>query len=413
MILPRDGRIVVIDDKTEEEALPLLNSLYINGFSALYFNGDKKGLPHTPFNDIRVVFLDLEIIVEGYTGQDNRSKAATTAKILSSVIDTTIPTIYLLVLWSTHEKELLEDFWRYVEENNYKCIFLSVSLDKIKCRAADYDIALIQKEIEGKLKGNDGFRFLIGWENIIHESSNDVINEIQSLYGGEGDPDKFLLGVFKKLAEASAGENLNEDNFEQITQYAMLAFNGTFMDSLENNIFNLSNTGISFKKTTGITDHIVTAKINSKLLLSCGISSVKPGNIYEGNFDLIDNLTNDLFNKPDSVDKTLMKVVFCEVSPICDYVQNTWRTHRIIYGLIIPLEYAKKIKKTAEFVYLSPIFEIESSAKQLVFNLRNYESLPIGELEGKRSICIIRHNLLVVIQHKIASHCSRPGMLSL
>ncbi|GAI40614.1 unnamed protein product, partial [marine sediment metagenome] len=166
MILPRNGRIVVIDDKTEEEALPLLSSLYLNGLSALYFNGDKKDLPKKPLNDIRVVFLDLEIIVEGYTGQDNQSKAATTARILSSVIDTTIPTIYLLVFWSTHE-ELLEYFWRYIKENNYNCVFLSVSLDKIKCKVADYDITIIESEIKEKLQGNDGFRFLIGWENLI------------------------------------------------------------------------------------------------------------------------------------------------------------------------------------------------------------------------------------------------------
>lgn len=408
MILPRNGRIVVIDDKTEEEAIPLLSSLYLNGFPALYFKGEKKDLPKEPLNDIRVVFLDLEIIVEGYTGQDNRSKAATTARILSSVINTTIPTIYLLVLWSTHEEELLDYFWRYLKENNYNCVFLPVSLDKIKCRAADYDIALIEKEIEEKLQGNDGFRFLIRWENLIHKSSNDVINEILSLYGGDGDPDKFLLGVFKKLAEAYAGENLNEDSPTQISQYAMLAFNGTFSDSLESNISSVENTEISFDRIAGVTNKSVIAKINSKLLLDQNNTNVKPGCIYinpeENNFQDYFNSVNDL----NGIEK-----IFCEVSPTCDYVQRKWKCHRILYGIKVPVEQTKKLKGKADNLYNTDVFDIDGKMVKFVFDLRKLKSKNLGELNSLKPLCTFRHDLLIDMQHKIASHCSRPGMLSL
>lgn len=409
MILPRNGRIAIIDDKTEEEALPLLKALYKDGFSTVYFSGESSELPPEPLKDIRIVFLDMELV----PGSDVQTKAAATANILSHVIDMSAHRFYFLIIWATHD-ELLAPFWRYIGENpDYQCLFLTTSLDKSECSARDYDISFIKDEIERKLIGNDGFQFLMGWENIIHKSSNDVINEFLSLIKSSSDLNKQLLGVFKKLAEAYAGENLNEDSPTQISQSAMLAFNGTFTDSLENNILNITNMGISFEDATGVTDNDVIAKINSKLLLSHGISSVKPGNIYEGDNKLIDSLINDLFNEPSSVDTSLMKIVFCEVSPFCDYAQNNWRVHRIIYGLIIPLESAKKIKKKAEFVYISPAFEIGGGAKKLVFNLRNIESVPIGGLKSGKPIFTLRHDLLVVIQHKIASHCSRPGMLSL
>jgi len=408
MILPRNGRIVVIDDKTEEEAMPLLSSLYLNGFPALYFKGEKKDLPRKPLNNIRVVFLDLEIIVEGYTGQDNRSKAATTARILSSVINTTIPTIYLLVLWSTHEEELLDYFWRYIKENNYNCIFLPISLDKIKCRAADYDITLIESEIKAKLQGNDGFRFLIGWENLIHKSSNDVINEILSLCHGSEDLDKFLLEIFKKLAEAHAGKNLNTTDHEQIVRHAMLAFNGTFTDSLESNISSVANTGISFDSIVEVPNKSVIAKINSKLLLDQNNTNVKPGCIY---INSEHDDVQDYFNP--GADLNGIEKIFCEVSPTCDYAQRKWKCHRILYGIKVLVEQTERLKGKADYLYKTDDFDIDGKMVKFVFDLRKLKSKNLGELDLFKPLCTFRYDLLIGIQHKIASHCSRPGMLSL
>jgi len=407
MKLPRNGRIVVIDDKIEE-ALPLLSSLHLNGFPALYFNGEKKCLPRVPLNDIRVIFLDLEIIVEGYTGQDNRSKAATTAKILSSIINTSIPTIYLLVLWSTHEKELIEDFWQYIKGDDYKCSFLSISLDKIKCSAEDYDATFIEAEIEDKLRSNDGFRFLIRWENLIHESSNDVINEILSLCGEGGEPDKFLLEVFKKLAEAHAGKNLNMTDHEQIVQHAMLAFNGTFTDSLESNISSVTDSGISFNTIAGISDKSVIAKINSKLLVDQNNNKVKPGCIY---INSEENDIIDYFNSGKGVNG--IEKIFCEVSPTCDYAQRKWKYHRILYGIKVPVEQTEKLKGKADYLYTTDDFDIDGKMVKFVFDLRKLMSKNLGELDSLEPICTFRHDLLIDIQHKIAGHCSRPGMLSL
>ena len=87
MLLPKNGRIVVIDDKYEE-ALPLLRSIWQNGFAAIYFNGERKYLPQAPLDDVRVIFLDMELETGGYTGSDNKTKAATTARVLKSIINT-------------------------------------------------------------------------------------------------------------------------------------------------------------------------------------------------------------------------------------------------------------------------------------------------------------------------------------
>jgi hypothetical protein len=275
---------------------------------------------------------------------------------------------------------------------------------------ADYDISIIESEIKEKLQGNDGFRFLIGWENLIHKSSNDVINEILSLCGEGVDTDKFLLGIFKKLAEKYAGKNLNASDHEQIVRYAMLALNGTFTDSLENNIIRLEKTGISFNGVTGTPDVGAISKINSKLLLDQNNTNARPGCIYSNSDN--DEL-DDYFDNFSAVDQTKIQKIFCEVSPTCDYSNQKWKCHRILYGIKVPVEQTEKLKGKADNLYKTDVFDIDGKMVKFVFDLRKLKSKNLGELNSLKPLCTFRHDLLIDMQHKIASHCSRPGMLSL
>ena len=105
-----------------------------------------------------------------------------------------------------------------------------------------------------------------------------------------------MQSVFVKLAEAYAGTHLK---MSDIAKNAMLAFNGTFQDSLEVNI----NKKVKFEMAfagNGSMNSRDSAIINKKLLLEDVDNSiiVKPGNIYE----IQDGakfiaLTLDCFNK--------------------------------------------------------------------------------------------------------------------
>jgi hypothetical protein len=403
MILPRNGRIVIIDDKTDEEAMPLLKALYKNGFSAMYFSGNQSELPTSPFDDVRVIFLDMELV----QGSDE-NKAATTAKVLSSIVDTSISNVYLLIIWAIHD-ELLDLFWRYIRENaTIKCDFITVMLDKKECRANGFAIPTIESEIRDKLRDKNSYRFIIDWENIIFRSAYDVINDILSLIDVPSDTEEQPLGILKQLAIAFAGKTISQDDNAQIEKNAMLALNGTFTDSLENNIVRLENTGISFEGITVVPEVGVISKINSKLLLDQNNTTAKPGCIYghTENDDIQEYFKINHGNNPSEIEK-----VFCEVSPTCDYAQRKWKCHRILYGLKVQAGAAKLEK--ADYLYKTDIFDIDGQAVKFIFDLRKLKSKNLGELDLLKPLCTFRHDLLVVIQHKIASHCSRPGMLSL
>ena len=404
MLLPRNGRIVVIDDK-QEEALPLLRSLWQNGFSAIYFTGEKRELPPIPLDDVKVIFLDMELETGGYTGSNDKTKAATTAKVLKSIINTNTNSAYFIIMWAIHT-ELIESFWTYVKDS--KCSFIPLVLNKVECKSKGYDLKLITEKINSILEGNDAFNFFINWENVIYKSSNDIFFDISSLFPVDAGWNKKILEIFKKLAKECAGKNLDENDYEQIVKYAMLTLNGTFTDSLENNIVCLEDTGISFEGITGVPDGNVRAKINSKLHLDRNNTNAKPGCIYSHteNDDIQEYFKINHGNDPDGIEK-----VFCEVSPTCDYAQRKWKYHRILYGIKVPAGAAKL--EQADYLYKTDTFDIDGQAIRFVFDLRKLKSRNLGELDSLPVLCTFRHDLIVDIQHKIANHSSRPGILSL
>ncbi len=404
MLLPKNGRIVVIDDKYEE-ALPLLRSIWQNGFAAIYFNGERKYLPQTPLDDVRVIFLDMELETGGYTGSDNKTKAATTARILKSIINTQKNSVYLIIMWAMHE-ELEDDFWTYIRKDS-NCDFIQLKLDKTKCMTNE---EILPAEITSVLKSNNAFSFFINWENMIHKSSNDIILDFSSFFSVDADWDRKILEILKKLAEEYAGKNLNASDHEQIVRYAMLALNGTFTDSLENNIVRLGNTGISFDGVTGVPDVGAISKINSKLLLDQNNTTAKPGCIYSNSEN--DEL-DDYFDNSSAVDQTKIQKIFCEVSPTCDYSNQKWKCHRILYGIKVAIEQIRYVKKKADYLHKTSVFDIRGQSVKFVFDLRKLRSKDLGELDSLPVLCTLRHDLIVDIQHKIASHSSRPGILSL
>lgn len=409
MILPKNGRIVVIDDKTEEEAMPLLKALNKNGFSAMYFSGNKKELPSKPFNDVRVVFLDMELV----EGSDEKAKGATTAKVLSSIIDTSIYTIYLLIIWARHE-ELLKYFWKYLNTGaTYNCVFKTVSLNKEECSANDYDISYIENEINQKLLDCHGFRFLFNWENIVHQSSNDSIYDLLALLENGGEIENKLLRIIKNLAIAYAGDHVN-DITGQIVKNAMLAFNSVYKDSLESNTMDVQDNGFDFNGITVIQNKKLKAAINSKLLLCNNSLNPKPGNVYlEKNDELHKEVCSELVTKATYLNdvKANSQLISCEVSPVCDYIQQKWRVGRLVFGLFLDHDYYKRIKD-ADYLYKTPLLEHGDNIGHFIFDMRRAETKKLGRWR-KEIISSMRYDMVVDLQHKIGGHCSRPGMIYL
>lgn len=408
MNLPKNGRIIVIDDKYEE-AQPLLTALYKNQHAALYFSGDRSGLPDSPLSNAWVVFLDMQL-TEGYT--DDKSKASTTAGIFNAIIDIKVKRKYLVVFWARHT-DLIDLFRDYINTTPDKqCDFIEVHLDKEDCKNHNYDINYISSQITNMLGDQHAFRFLIEWENIVHKSSDDLVGDFSRFGFSDEEWNNKMLGIYKSLAQAQAGKQL-QNNPDQITQNALLALGGTFRDSLESNIHSMSSSSLDYTNASPVSDPNVEGKINSKLLLMPPSSTPRPGNIYEVLDDsLRDSISKDIFNSDLSLGtQNEIKLLMCEFSPNCDYAQNKWRVHRLVYGVLIPQELDRSPKK-AEYLFMTPWLEINDAIVKMVFDMRQLHTIKLSEITNS-CIASMRKELLTDLQHKIAGHSSRPGIINL
>jgi len=415
MNLPRYGRVVVIDDE-EAEGLPLIKLLSKNGVSTTYFTGlDKDELPPEPLTDIRLVFLDIVIGVR----QPDKSQVSTILNILKKIIGRQ-NSPYILIAWTKHE-ELIQEIQKFSE---IALPFITLNLEKSKCKKSDgsFDLEKIETKLKERMESVGAFHLFVLWENIVHQSTNQIIKEFSSLYPADDQWSENLSNVVYKLALAYAGKQLDKNDSKDIIHNGLLTFNRSFMDTLENAVqeFDPGEIKINFDSAQDIPIE-VRARINSKLLLqeSSGNNAIYPGNIYEieerslSEIDIAE-LFNKEFDKYKDKDDLLNQVkhIMLEVSPPCDFAQDKWRRSRILHGVMWPQKHCHKIKK-CEYIYISPDLEKNGSIFKLVFDLRYFTSQAFDTIRKKKASFRLKHDLLVDIQSHLARHINRPGVISL
>jgi len=83
-VYPENGSVVIVDDQIEE-ALPLMKVLAKTGISSKYFSGKAEELPGVPFDNVRIIFLDIEL--EGMHGvTEDKTKLSALANVISKIV---------------------------------------------------------------------------------------------------------------------------------------------------------------------------------------------------------------------------------------------------------------------------------------------------------------------------------------
>ncbi len=422
MNIPKNGRIVVIDDNYEE-AIPLLKVLAKSKIPSMYFSGLAEELPANTLENIRLVFLDLKLV----SVIDEKTVISAIISVLEKIISKQNGP-YILILWSMHDidyRKGLEDSFQNQLSGIKPIMILTLKKtdyierdDGEKINFVKNALKLIENKLIQELKKAGIFHLFIIWENLVHKSAGKIVNDFSSFYPLDENWNNNMCGVFKKLARAYAGKQLEDEDADKLIKDALFTFNGTFLDTLENEISNKKIEGLKINDSNNVNDDIA-AQINSKLhLIFQPPKNSVPGNIYKWENQM---KINDLFNgdidlypqkqKDSFLNK--LKYILLEVSPSCDYAQDKWKLHRVLHGLMWPENDFNKIKKKADYIYTSPIFKVDNKIYKFVFDLRYLTTLSLDELKDKKPVLRIRHDLLVDIQSKIAGHINRPGVICL
>jgi hypothetical protein len=292
MLLPNNGRIVIIDDN-EDQAIPLIKALSKNKIPCTFHSEKEEDLPVTPYEDIRVLFLDINLT----DSTDATTIRAVLIRTLQQLIKPGTP--YVLAIWSV--KEDLVGLVLELFTSDLKTICPLVHLQLRKSDFFDYEpesgkynpsnpetlISDLSKRLSERFQGIDAFEAIIKWENLVNNSTSEVIRDIKELAADSGHTDlnESFKTIFFKLAEAMWGRQLKGAPDLELAIKAAGVFNNLLVDQLEFNI----NSQLKIEVASQIKEYytfssIHKAKLNTKLLLSIDeVSKAIPGNAYELN----------------------------------------------------------------------------------------------------------------------------------
>lgn len=459
MKLPRNGKVVIIDDKISEVAT-LMTALSSEAIPFTYYQDEMgKDLPSHPLKNIRLVFLDLELQTDISTLNSKDIIGSAIIRLRKILGKENGP--YILAIWSTRYDEYGDAFFK--ELNNKRNLYIQpitkVVLEKSKIKDAFSDI---KSAINSEIDANNSLKTLLVWESIINESAGEITNDFVVVANADEKVNYRLNVLLHKLACAHFGEQIkNVDGKEQVRGcYSIL--NNTLSDRIDQNIRNHNQGDLFNDMSEDILkeDSLFASKINNMLHLvkDNTVESICPGSmalpletIKSTEFSLSDSETLRTYLKYDFFTEryeSLIRGAFeynenqliediikdsgyyveLNVTPPCDYAQDKMVLCRILPGILFSidemypkikkgqgkLEYIRKFLKHADYLFQSDFsIEINNKRYMLILDFRYLYGLSKERVNKVKSHYRIKDKLLNDIQVKLSGHVNRVGLLYL
>jgi hypothetical protein len=468
MNIPQNGRIAIVDDNIQQ-AYPLMELFGKHQIPFTYYNGQLLGLPDEKRanNDIRLLFLDLYLT--GDQLKSDKDLKSTILPVLNRIIsDNNYP--YLLIFWSRHDADkgkIVEEIFKNELKQKAPINFLTLEkseyFDLLGEKTALYHdkIPDLFEKIDAAMIKFPVYGHLMAWENLIHSSADNTLEEVFKINHTGPDWDNKSNYLFYRLASSFSGKNLQSFTDLERIKSGFYSLNLILNDSIEHSI--TTKLKIDNPKLTSSKDGIdldAIFSINKKLLFSSESSDkVSPGIIsitiadkhnYGGILNsaflrhvLFDEkkrtfsrrlkdiaeadikpqkkkIADEIYDKIKTRMKKTWLPIEANVTPICDFVQCKEEYSRILPGILLERTFKKYIDTKTEALFISPDFKLNIPEKNvdsiyfLLLDFRYFTSIKKAELKTQMNpILRIRQQLLTEIQSKLSRHVNRQGILFL
>lgn len=455
-MIPLNGRIAIVDDKIDQ-ASPLMRVFAKNNIPYVYYEGTNPDyFPEKLENDIRILFLDLNLL-DGRDNQPKEIRSTLFAAISHIISPNNYP--YLLILWSRQEKKyrgLLEDLFK----NDLKECSPIAILDWIK---SDFfpnfsdeeenkeDEYKILDELKKVLVSLPAYSCLMQWENCVHNSADTTIQDIFHDYHSHDNWQNNGNCILDMFAKSYLEQHYRAVSVEEKAKASLFFLNDVYYDTLESIVANsrIENAVELQYEVDECLMSDIKSKVNNYLLMSKSQTQINhPGCIFTSSDKSVEcvkrskEIINDcldtqdiriqVINKFQSMklpearlmcnqlrkerrDAILATAIPCSVvvTPACDFAQNKAKYDRIVMGIIIDSCYKQLIDSKSEAIYISPSFDEGSHERVLILNYRFFLTQDLSKVNGIKQICRIRNSVLSEIQSKLARHISRQGIMNL
>ncbi len=280
-LIPENGSVVIIDDQPDQ-ALPIVKALSKKGIATTYYQGNvKEELPAEPIQNIRLLFLDLQIIETSDENQIAKSIVNVLLKIISKHNGP-----YLLVIWSKKYNTYAKAVMQEIHQHNHLIPACVVNFDKAACLESkriltlepDFFLEKLNDLLEGQLHADDveivqtavanalndefkteyvvksdaveiiesqlktelekagAFHLFVIWENLIKRAAAKMVFDVSSLVNNNEHWEINMKNVFKRMGVARVGQNIVSDDI--LIREAINTLNTSLVDNIETEIKN-------------------------------------------------------------------------------------------------------------------------------------------------------------------------------
>jgi hypothetical protein len=456
MNIPLNGRIAIIDDEISQ-AEPLLKALSKNQIPYTFYKGnDISYLPDVDsrFNDIRILFLDINLVDEKATLNEKLIKS-TLINVLRRVISPeNFP--YALIFWSRHQKEHGE-LVRGIFENelndrqpiSLKGFVKSDFFPSFSSEEVETTVDIIE-ELNKIINSELSYSYLINWENQTHfasdrtlqeifssyhtfenwtDNANHLINKLGVSYSGKAffvqTPAEKIKSAYNSLTyllNDTLEKNVNSNEIENAEELTIADSDGSKLESFHSInkklLFSNDNQPIEYPGAVIEDQNLKTDPIFLELLNNCFNRSKIKNELSIEEKDKTESEIKKLIDKNSSTKRKLIrstwKKIYLTATSLCDYVQNKYEYNRCIKGIIIDSDHIDYIDTKSEAIFTSPKFLFEDKSCVMVLHYRYFfTSIKGGKLKYLNPLFRARQQLLAEIQSKLSRHISRQGILFL
>lgn len=455
-IIPLNGRIAIVDDQIDQ-ALPLMRVFAKNNIPYVFYEGtNPEFLPDQPENDIRILFLDLNLL-DGRDNQPKDIRSSLFATIKRIISPDNYP--YLLILWSRQEKEYKD----ILEELFYEDLAQCAPIDILNWIKSDFfpnytdteenkeNEHKILDELKKTLSTLPAYSYLMQWENCIHNSADETIQNIFHDSHSIGNWQNSANCILDMFARSYLDKRYRDASLEERTKASLFFLNDVFYDTLESTIENNKIENAVDLEYEASKEHkkAISAKINGYLFVSKSQTQInQPGCVFTSTDDssecvkcakdilnnclMTEDIRNQVREEGHSLESQEAKKMYNDlmkarrdsiiptflpcgvvVTPACDYAQKKTKYDRVVMGTIIDSSHKKYIDTKSEAIYVSPVFNDGSRERILVLNYRYFITQKLSNTGGERILYRVRNSILSEIQSKLARHINRQGIMNL
>lgn len=445
-MLPINGRVAIVDDQPDQIKF-LTDDLSKHQIAYRVYDGDLENLPDDPQEglDFRVLFLDLNL--HGNSEIDGKVMLSSLYGVLNRLIPSNnYP--YVLVYWSRHveKKDLIENELFVNSDLNQRKPIAFISAEKSDYFNLDGShkgpASKVFETISEKLRDYPAYHLLLEWENLIHKSADNTIQNIFKFDDWSAKSSE-LISCFL-ISNMGFKHAKNCDNNQTKIRASLDVLNSLFRDAMSHSFTNNNFLDVDIFNSDPSSE--ISALINSRLLLDkpdMNLSLIAPGSVFSymnqkdlgpffndvckvrdiedsvkrehADWDTLNSKQKDklISAKRESIRVDAKLITIC-VDPLCDFIQSKVKYNKFLEGMIFRADRDKKdfIDNHSEGVFISPPFAHDSKDYVLVLSLKhlntkqvNFEDLPFAPLFR------VRQEMLAEIQSKLARFISRQGIL--